>query len=127
MPVEGKVGSSSKRPTKPVLIYDADCAFCARWVQRLRHWDHKRRVTYLPLRDDRALAVSGRERQKLQIAVHLVRPDGAVFAGAAAARELCAFLPLGSLPRVVMSLPGVMPIATRVYAWIARRYGPVRQ
>jgi predicted DCC family thiol-disulfide oxidoreductase YuxK len=127
MPVEGKVGISSKRPTTPVLIYDADCAFCARWVQRLRHWDHKHRVTYLPLRDDRALGVSGRERQKLQGAAHFVRPDGAVFAGAAAARELFAFLPLGSLPRIVMSLPGVMPIATRVYAWIARRYGPVMQ
>jgi len=123
--VEGHVGVSAQRPSKPVLIYNAQCALCSRWVQRVRNWDRRHHVTYLPLQDHRATLISGRQHQELQMAAHLVRPDGAVFAGAAAVRELCAFLPMGHLPLVIMALPGVMPVAARLYASIARRYGPV--
>jgi hypothetical protein len=48
-----------------------------------------------------------------------------VFAGAAAARELCGYLPLGWLPRALLGLPGLMPVAQQVYRWIARTWGPV--
>jgi predicted DCC family thiol-disulfide oxidoreductase YuxK len=125
MLVEGQVGVSAQRPSKPVLIYSAQCAFCNRWVRRVRNWDRKHCLTYLPLQDQRATGISGRPRQALQMAAHVVRPDGAVFAGAAAARELCAFLPLRRLPLLMMDLPGVMSVAARLYASIARRYGPV--
>ncbi len=109
----------------PTLIYDASCGFCRRWVSRLKCWDRQDRIRLLPLQDPEAPALARRPRRELEQAAHLVRPDGAVFAGAAAARELCAYLPLGWFPRVFFALPGVMPVAQRVYDWIARTWGPV--
>jgi predicted DCC family thiol-disulfide oxidoreductase YuxK len=126
MLVEGRVGRTERPPYTPVLIYDGRCGFCRRWVDRVRRWDRRRRVRYLSLREDDAVVVSGRERVELERAVHLVRPDGAVFAGAAAVRELCSYLPGGWMPRSVLRLPGVSELAPRVYRWVARTYGPVR-
>jgi predicted DCC family thiol-disulfide oxidoreductase YuxK len=113
-------------PQGPVLIYDARCGFCRRWVARLKRWDRRDRLRLLPLQDPDAPALAGRPRDELQRAAHLVRPDGAVFAGAQAARELCGYLPGGWLPKALFAVPGVLPVAERAYGWIARRWGPVR-
>lgn len=122
---EGVVGRSSGARNTPTLIFDSDCGFCRRWVGRVVSWDRRKRLRYLPLQDAKAAELSGRKREELAMAVHLVRPDGAVFAGAAAVRETFAYLPGGSIPRAVMSLPGIMPVAAKVYAWVARTHGPV--
>lgn len=89
-------------------------------------WDRRAVVRYLPLQDPGAVEFTGRTRTELQRAVHLVRPDGAVFSGAAAARELFRYLPFGWIARIVLAVPGSLAIAERVYAWIARTWGPVR-
>lgn len=115
-----------RSPPAPTLIYDASCAFCRRWVARLKRWDRHDRIRLLPLQDPTAPALAGRPRPELERAAHLVRPDGAVFAGARAAREVFAYLPGGWLPRAVLAVPGAMPVAERMYGWIARRWGPVR-
>ncbi len=108
---------------QPTLIYDGACGFCTRWVERVRRWDVRDRVALLTLQDPSALELSGRTAEALTMAMHLVLPDGRVFAGADAARELCSFLPWGWLPRVAFWVPGAMPIARRVYAAVAgRRY-----
>ncbi len=111
---------------KPVLIYDHSCAFCRRWVERLKRWDRGDRVALLPLQDPSAPAVARRGIEELRKAVHLVTPEGAVFFGARAAKELCRYLPGGSWVRLFFGFPGIMPVAERVYGWIARRYGPVK-
>ena len=49
-----------------------------------------------------------------------------MFAGAAAAREFAASITGGTIVRAVSAIPGVMPLAERVYAWVARKWGPVR-
>ena len=116
------------RPTaadRPVLIYDDGCAFCRRWVQRLKRWDRADVIALLPLADPRAPVLARRDTAALRRAAHLVRPDGTVFAGAAAARELLGFLPLGWIPRAVLRVPGALAIAESAYAWIARTWGPV--
>jgi predicted DCC family thiol-disulfide oxidoreductase YuxK len=110
----------------PVLIYDAQCQFCRRWVARLKRWDRNDRIRLLPLQDPAAPALAGRPREVLQQAAHLVRADGAVFAGARAAREALAYLPAGWLLRGLARLPGVMALADRGYRWVARIWGPVR-
>jgi len=125
MLIEGEVGRVAQTCRRPILIYDADCDFCARWVGRIRSWDRGQAVYYLPLQDNRAPGLTGRRREDLQQAVHLVRTDGVVFAGAAAARELFGYLPGGAIPGSAMRIPGLMPLAARMYAWIARRFGPV--
>lgn len=71
------------------------------------------------------MRVSGRSRDALERALHLVAADGTVFAGAAAAREACRYLPAGWIVRILLGVPGVMALAERAYAWVARRWGPV--
>lgn len=109
-----------------VLVYDDSCALCRRWVGRVKRWDRRDLVRLLPLQDPSAPQLTRRPRDALRQAAHLVRPDGAVFAGAAAARELFRYLPLGWLGRAFFAIPGVLPVAERVYRWIARTWGPVR-
>ncbi|MBI3982181.1 MAG: DUF393 domain-containing protein [Gemmatimonadetes bacterium] len=111
---------------RPTLIYDADCAFCRRWVGRLKRWDRSDAIELLPLTDPRAAALASRDLTVLRQAVHLALPDGSVLAGAAAARGLCAFVPFGWIPRGILGLPGALRIAERLYRWIARTWGPVR-
>lgn len=113
-------------PPAPVLIYDANCGFCRRWAARLKRWDCQDRIRLLPLQDPGAPALARRPREELERAVHLVRTDGAVFAGAWAAREALAYLPGGRLLRAPLHLPGAMAVADRVYRWAARTWGPVR-
>lgn len=115
-----------ERPSPaPTLIYDASCGFCRRWVARLKRWDRHDRIRLLPLQDPAAPALAGRPREELERAAHLVRPDGAVFAGAWAAREVFAYLPGGWLPRAMLRLPGTMVVAQQLYDWVARTWGPV--
>ncbi len=125
MLIEGRVAENARAARCPTLIYDGNCGFCRRWVGRVRGVDRGNAVRYLPLQDAEAPALSGRRVAELRQAVHLVRPDGVVFAGAAAVRELLAALPGSRLPYRVLGLPWLMRVSARIYAWIARRYGPV--
>ncbi len=125
MLVAGYVGQSAAPPGNPVLVFDDGCGFCRRWVGRLKRLDPDDRLELLPLQDARAPVLTGQEWHRLRRAVHLVRPDGAVFAGAAAARELFRYLRGGWMVRGILSIPGTMPVAERAYAWLARRWGPV--
>lgn len=125
MLIEGRVAEHEPATRYPTLIYDGDCGFCRRWVGRVRRADRKSAVRYLPLQDAEALALSGRRVEELRQAVHLVRSDGVVFAGAAAVRELLAVLAGGRLLYGILGLPGLMQLSARLYAWVARRYGPV--
>lgn len=124
MLIAGRVGQARPRE-RPLLIYDDRCDFCRRWVARLARWDRRQRIVLVSLWDQEAPALSGRPRAALREAIHVVRSDGAVFAGAAAAREAVGLLPGGAIVRWAARVPGVMPLAERAYRWIARRYGPV--
>jgi len=125
MRVAGRVGWAPRAPEAPTLIYDSDCAFCRRWVARAQRLDARSVVRTLPLQHEAASRVSGQPVTRLRQAVHFVRGDGEVFAGAAAVRELSQHLRGGWVVRAVAALPGVMPVAERAYERIARRWGPV--
>jgi metal-sulfur cluster biosynthetic enzyme/predicted DCC family thiol-disulfide oxidoreductase YuxK len=107
------------------VIYDGACGFCRRWVARLRRWDWNRHLDYLPLQDPRAEELSGRPRAALEDAAHVVLPSGETLVGAAGFRAICAYLPGGHVPRMLLGVPGVQALAERGYRWIARRWGPV--
>jgi predicted DCC family thiol-disulfide oxidoreductase YuxK len=125
MRLAGRVGTVPIPPIRPVLIYDASCGFCRRWVGRLRRWDRRGRIDLLPLDDPSAVALSGQPVERLRLAAHMVSPLGGVFAGAAAVRELFRYLPGGRCVQALAVIPGMMSIAERTYAWIARQWGPV--
>lgn len=96
-----------------------------RWVRRLAALDRAGRLDLVPLQDPRAPLLTGQPPTALRTAVHLVRSDGNVFAGAAAVREAFRYLRGGRIVRGMLSIPGAMPVAERLYGWIARRFGPV--
>ncbi len=106
----------------PSIIYDAECAFCRRWASRFKKWGGGAdRIELLPLQDERAAAMTGKSVAELERAMHLVRPDGTVFEGANAVREILRYPAWGWLPRSLFRFPGAMLLADRVYAWVALR------
>jgi predicted DCC family thiol-disulfide oxidoreductase YuxK len=105
----------------PTLIYDGECGLCRRSVEVLRRWDREHRIALVPFQDQAAVARFGIPLPALAAAMHLVLPDGRVFAGADAVPELLRLLPGKGWWRWLFAVPGVRPIARRVYARVARR------
>jgi len=75
----------------------------------------------VPLQDvDGWRNLAGLGRHELELAVHLVGPDGRVYAGAAAVRPLLGLLPGGRLAAAPLAAPGAGRVAQAVYRWVAR-------
>ncbi len=108
--------------TRPVLLYDGNCGFCIRWVDRIRHWDRHRRIqlvasqrrSEMPGLPDIADAALDRE-------MHLVLPDLTVVSGGRAIREVVEFLPGGRALGLLLRVPGMPRVLDRGYAWVAAR------
>jgi predicted DCC family thiol-disulfide oxidoreductase YuxK len=108
------------------LIYDGQCGFCRRWIERVRRFDRFGRLEMLPYQsselETRFPQVS---RDACVERIHLVDASGQVYAGAAAAREALRRLPGGWFLALPFRLPGGIPIGDRIYSWIAHRWGPL--
>ena len=109
------------RAERPTLIYDGDCGFCRDAVALVARWDRDRRVTLIPFQDHARVAGFALPLPALAAAMHLVLPDGRVFAGADAAAELLRLFPGKRWVAEICTLPGVLPVLRRAYAWVARR------
>jgi acetyl esterase len=103
----------------PTVIYDGECGFCRQSVELLRRWDREHVLRFVPFQDGAAVARFGIALPALAAALHLVFPDGRVYAGADAAPELLRLLPGKRWLAPLFRVPGVLPLARRVYARIA--------
>ena len=105
-----------------VLIYDGDCAMCrasALWL--MRRALSSGQLDVLPCRAGvRVQRFPQISEQACLTAMQLVLPDGRVLAGADAVPELLRRVRGWGWLTSVFALPGVPPLARRVYAWIAR-------
>ncbi len=101
------------------LIYDGDCKFCRRQVNLIARWDRMDRLTAVPFQTAE-LELYGVSREAAEQAMQLVAPSGAVWSGAAAARELAGLLPTLRPFVWMFRVPGAMFLAERTYRWIAR-------
>ena len=118
MSVTGRDGAfAAERWT---LIYDGDCEFCRRQVDRVRRRDRRGRIEPLPFQTV-DLTRYGIELAAAEEAMHLVGPSGTVWRGAEAARETLRLLPVGRPLVWLFSVPGAMFAAELVYRWVARR------
>ena len=107
---------------RAVLIYDEECPMCrasALWLMRLARSGGQ--VEILPCRSPVRLARCPQISEAACLtAMQLVRPDGRVLAGADAVPELLRRIRgLGWLA-TLFAIPGMRPLARRVYGWIAR-------
>jgi predicted DCC family thiol-disulfide oxidoreductase YuxK len=77
-------------PTKSLLIYDADCSFCRRWITRLRYWLGEK-IDYLPLQEAEEFYAEI-PLTEMKRAVQLIETDGTVYSGAHAIFKVLALI-----------------------------------
>ena len=107
--------------TRATLIYDGECGMCQRAVTLLRRWDREHVLRYVPFQDGAAVAQFHIALPALAASMHLILPDGQVYAGADAVPELLRRFPGKRWLAPLFRIPGVLPLARRIYAWIAQR------
>jgi predicted DCC family thiol-disulfide oxidoreductase YuxK len=104
-----------------VLIYDGDCAMCrasALWLMRRALAGG--RLEILPCRSaERRRRYPAVTDAVCAAAMQLVLPDGRILAGADAVPELARRVSGWGWLTAVFAVPGIRPLARRVYAWIA--------
>ncbi len=107
-----------------VLIYDGDCALCrssALWIMRRAMAGGASEFELLPCRSSARLQRFPQVREETCLAaMQLVLPDGRVLGGADAVPEILLRIPRWRWLARFFALPGVRPVARRIYAWIAR-------
>jgi predicted DCC family thiol-disulfide oxidoreductase YuxK len=107
--------------TDPTLIYDGECGICRQAVALLQRWDREHVLRFVPFQDGPAVARFGIGLPTLAAAMHLILPDRRVYAGADAIPELLRLLPRKRWLAPLFGIPGVLPVARRIYGWIAVR------
>ena len=105
-------------PAKPLLLWDADCNFCRKWIFRWRAATGDR-VDY-----ETSLAAGDRfpeiPKEEFSRSVQLVEPDGRVYRGAEAVFRARAKAPGRAWPLWCYErVPGVAPISESAYAVVA--------
>ena len=104
---------------RPLLVYDGDCTFCRRWVERRgaaakRHFDIESSQTAAARFPELAPA-------DFEQSVQLIDIDGRVFSGAEAVLRVRALaMSRGWLLSAYAYVPGFAPIAEAIYRAVAR-------
>ncbi|MDP9291497.1 MAG: lipase maturation factor family protein [Verrucomicrobiota bacterium] len=108
----------ARAPSKPLLIFDGDCNFCIRWIERWREATRDR-VDYEPFQQ---VGENYPEipRSRFEKAVQLIEPDGFVLSGADAVFQTLSYSPRRHIARVAQAIPGVVAIARALYGFIAK-------
>src|SRR5437868_1381149 len=101
---------------RPLLVYDGDCGFCGRWIERWRSRTGDR-VRYLPFA--RAGLATRRliPRAAAKRSVQLVEPAGRVSTGA-----MAVFRALRRAPGLrLLTWIGRLPIVRNIAEWVYQR------
>jgi predicted DCC family thiol-disulfide oxidoreductase YuxK len=112
----------ARPPSKPLLVYDADCAFCKLWIARWRE-ETGDAVDYEPLQNA-AANFPELPRAEFERAVKVIEPDGRVYSGAEAVlRSLGAGGGVAPTRWCYDHVPGFAAIAEAIYRLIASHRG----
>lgn len=104
--------------SKPLLIYDGDCRFCCKWVERLRSFLGAR-IDYRPFQEC-AAAFPQISPQQFEHSVHLIHPDGSFCSAAKAMFTALSYRMEGKpLLWFYQHLPFSKPVSEALYRWIA--------
>ena len=109
-------------PEADVVIYDGDCQFCTRQVERLHRWDGHNRLAFLSLHDPEVSRYAANlTHEQLMAQMYVVDQQGKQYGGAAAFRYLSCRLPrLWSLAPL-MHIPFSLPVWQLLYDQVAKR------
>lgn len=112
----------AQRPQADVVIWDGQCNFCLKQVQRLRRFDVFGQLAYLSLHDARvAERYPDLSRAAMLEQMWVVTPAGRKFGGADAGRYLSRKLPGLWWLAPLLHVPGSMPLWRWLYGKIAER------
>lgn len=104
-----------------IVLYDGECPLCVFQMRLLTWLDWFNVLALVPLTDPRAQQIAPQlTREQLLAAMHCVTRDGRIFRGARCIRFVGMRLPLLLPLALVLWLPGVIWVAEKVYAFIAR-------
>jgi predicted DCC family thiol-disulfide oxidoreductase YuxK len=106
---------------KTVIFYDGLCALCNQSVRILKRLDWLHRFEYIDLQAWESVHARypQLDREAVLGAMHVIRPDGRLYAGYAALRQISRELPLLFWIFPLLYLPGVTWAGPRLYRWIA--------
>ncbi|NJP05494.1 MAG: DUF393 domain-containing protein [Chloroflexaceae bacterium] len=103
------------------MLYDGACQFCTNQANTVQQLDREQRVTLLDINSAEAAERFPQiSRADAQRAMYLVAPDGTLYRGAEAVRQLLLLLPWLRGAGALMYLPGAMLLAHPLYDWVAR-------
>lgn len=105
------------------ILYDGKCGLCTRTISMLAACDWLRRLRLADFRRDeeRTTYASEIPYEALEREMHITLPDGRVFAGFDAFRQIAWHLPPLWIAVPLLYVPGVPFAGRRVYAWVAGR------
>lgn len=113
--------SPADLPGSDVVVFDGNCQFCTRQVQRLHQLD-ARRLSFLSLHDPQVRELCPNlTHEQLMAEMFVVEPSGRQHGGAAAFRYLTRKLPWLWPLAPIMHLPFSLPLWAWLYGHIAKR------
>lgn len=103
------------------LLYDGRCRICTAQAAQLARWDRAERLDILDLNDPLvARHFPQVSPEAARAALHVVGPDGAVYRGAEAVREILLQVPQARALGLLLRMPGAISLANPIYDWVAR-------
>ena len=105
---------------KPILIYDGDCGFCRRWIERWRKITGEN-VEYAPYQEA-AVRFPNISEKEFKAAVQFVEPDGKITRAAEAVFRSLATASSARWPLwIYLHIPGIQWLAEFFYRFVADR------
>ena len=105
---------------KPVIVYDGECSFCRRQIERLRSRDHRALFEYAarqtPGLEDRFPALTDAD---FNTGMRLIELDERLYVGADALYEITRRLHPWKWIAWIYRIPGLKQLFRAIYAWIA--------
>jgi predicted DCC family thiol-disulfide oxidoreductase YuxK len=112
----------SNPPPKPVIIWDGDCHFCRRWIERWR--EITRGAVDYATSQESAERFPEIQREQFERSVIYIETDGSVFSGAEAVfRSLQCRSSKKWLAWSYYHVPGFAPVSESLYKIISRNRG----
>ncbi|MCZ6834262.1 MAG: DUF393 domain-containing protein [Planctomycetota bacterium] len=112
--------SQSPSEAKPVIVYDGECSFCIKQMDRFRKRDSAGMYEYTPRQEpgleDR---FPGLAQGDFDTGMRLVRPDGTILVGADAVHGIARTLPPWKWAAWLYHIPGLKWLFRSLYGWIA--------
>ena len=105
---------------KPVIVYDGECSFCCRQIERLRSRDRQGLFEYSPRLkpglEDRFPALADAD---FNTGMRLIERDDRLYVGAEAIYEITRRLKPWKWIAWIYRIPGLTQLFRAIYAWIA--------